>query len=49
MAALMLFATESHSSSQRPCLNQSMKLAAPLRNKFRVFVTTPCRGLSLSR
>jgi hypothetical protein len=25
MAALMLFAIESHSSSQRPCHNQSMK------------------------
>ena len=25
MAALMLFAIESHSSSQRPCPNQSMK------------------------
>ncbi len=25
MAALMLFAIESHSSSQRPCPNQSLK------------------------
>jgi hypothetical protein len=29
--------------------NQSMKPTAPPRNKFSVFVTTPCRGLSLSR
>ena len=29
--------------------NQSMKPTAPLRNNFRVFATTPCRGLSLSR
>ena len=29
--------------------NQSMKPTAPLRNKFSVFATTPCRGLSLSR
>ena len=28
--------------------NQSMKPTAPLRNKFGVFATTPCRGLSLS-
>jgi hypothetical protein len=28
---------------------QSMKPAAPLRNNFIVFVTTPCRSLSLSR
>jgi hypothetical protein len=30
-------------------LNQSMKPTAPWRNKFSVFATTPCRGLSLSR
>jgi hypothetical protein len=29
--------------------NQSMKPTAPLRNKFSVIATTPCRGLSLSR
>ncbi len=29
--------------------NQSMKPTAPLRYKFSVFATTPCRGLSLSR
>jgi hypothetical protein len=29
--------------------NQSMKPAPPTRNKFSVFATTPCRGLSLSR
>src|SRR5881296_2285886 len=29
--------------------NQSMKPTAPLRGDFRVFATTPCRGLSLSR
>jgi hypothetical protein len=29
--------------------NQSMKPTAPFRNKFSVFATTPCRGLSLSR
>lgn len=29
--------------------NQSMKPTAPLRNKFKVFATTPCRGLSPSR
>jgi hypothetical protein len=29
--------------------NQSMKPTAPLRDKFSVFATTPCRGLSLSR
>src|SRR6266446_4654619 len=28
--------------------NQSMKPTAPLRGDFRVFATTPCRGLSLS-
>ena len=47
MAALMLFAIESHSSSQRPCPNQSMKPTAPRQNKFSVFATTPCRGSSL--
>jgi hypothetical protein len=26
-----------------------MKPTAPFRNKFSVFATTPCRGLSLSR
>src|SRR6266571_4671545 len=40
-AALMLFAIESHSSSQRPCPNQSMKPTAPFRNKFSVFAMTP--------
>jgi hypothetical protein len=30
-------------------LNQLMKPTAPLRNTFRVFATTPFRGLSLSR
>ncbi len=49
MAALMLFAIESHSSSQRPCPNQSMKPTAPRQNKFCVFATTPYRGLSCSR
>jgi hypothetical protein len=34
MAALMLFAIESHSSSQRPCPNQSMKPTASLQNKL---------------
>jgi len=29
--------------------NQSMKPTAPLRYDFRVFATTPCRGLSFSR
>jgi len=29
--------------------NQSMKPTAPLRCNFRVFATTPCRGLSLYR
>ena len=29
--------------------NQSMKPTAPLRNKFSVIATTPCRGLSPSR
>ena len=29
--------------------NQSMKPTAPLRDDCRVFVTTPCCGLSLSR
>jgi hypothetical protein len=29
--------------------NQSMKPMAPFRNKFSVFVTAPCRGLSPSR
>jgi hypothetical protein len=28
--------------------NRSMKPTAPLRHKFSVFATTPCRGLSLS-
>src|SRR5439155_3873597 len=41
MAALMLFAIESHFSSQRPCPNQSMKPTTPLRDKFSVFATTP--------
>ena len=49
MAALMLFAIESHSSSQRPCPNQSMKPTAHRQNKFCVFATTPYRGLSCSR
>src|SRR5256886_6211541 len=48
-AALMLFVIESHSSSQRPCPNQSMKPTAPRQNKFCVFATTPYRGLSCSR
>ena len=29
--------------------NQPMKATAPLRNRFSVFGTTPCRGSSLSR
>jgi|ERR1041385_1687237 hypothetical protein len=29
--------------------NQAMKPTAPRRNKYSVFATTPCRGLSLSR
>jgi len=29
--------------------NQSMKPTAPLRNKFSLFATTPCHGLSLFR
>src|SRR5204863_5202885 len=29
--------------------NHSMKPTAPWRNKFSVFATTPCRGLSPSR
>ena len=29
--------------------NQSMKPTVPLRDKFSVFATTPCRGLSSSR
>jgi hypothetical protein len=29
--------------------NQTMKPTAPLRDAPRVFATTPCRGLSLSR
>jgi hypothetical protein len=37
----------SRSHAQRP--NQSMKPTAPWRDKFSVFATTPCRGLSLSR
>src|SRR5438093_11676955 len=32
-----------------PSSNQSMKPTAPLRSKFSVFATTPCRGLSPSR
>ena len=49
MAALMLFAIESHSSSQRPRPNQSMKPTpkafasrlAPLRGNLGLFATTP--------
>src|SRR5437773_12488331 len=49
MVALMLFAIESHFSSQRPCPNQSMKPTpkdfasrlAPLRDNLSVFATTP--------
>jgi hypothetical protein len=29
--------------------NQTMKPTSPFRDKFSVFATTPCRGLSLSR
>ena len=32
-----------------PAPNQSMKPTAPWRNKFSVFATAPCRGLSLAR
>jgi hypothetical protein len=32
-----------------PVWSQSMKPTAPLRNKFCMFATTSCRGLSLSR
>jgi hypothetical protein len=33
----------------RAASNQSMKPTAPLRRNFRMFATTPCRGLSLYR
>ena len=36
-------------SSHRDTANQSMKPPASFSKKFRVFATTPCRGLSLSR
>ena len=35
------------SETARP--NQSMEPMAPLRSKFSVFATAPCRGLSLPR
>ncbi|SRR6266496_3139869 len=38
-----------HRFHSTPASNQSMKPTAPCRNKFSVFATTPCRGLSLSR
>jgi hypothetical protein len=36
-------------TDMRSLSNQTMKPTAPWRNKFSVFATTPCRGLSLSR
>jgi hypothetical protein len=36
-------------SSHAHHLTNRMKPTAPLRNKFSMFATTPCRGLSLSR
>jgi hypothetical protein len=44
MIARHIFLCVEHESS-----NQPMKPTAPFRNKFSVFATTPCRGLSLSR
>jgi hypothetical protein len=45
--------TATYSPLSSPCKitapNQSMKPTAPFRNKFSVFATTPCRGLSSSR
>jgi len=52
MAALMLFAIESHSSSQRPFLNQSMKPTQHFVVSFRLMGTLILKvlgGLSLSR
>jgi hypothetical protein len=43
-----LMSVERAARSNEPS-NQSMKPTAPFRNKFSVFATTPCRGLSLSR
>src|SRR6266403_4521984 len=41
---------EKHVAYQRTTRpNQTMKPTGPLRYNFIVFVTTPCRGLSLSR
>src|SRR6266446_6668200 len=49
MVAFIVWAAfyTSHMRHSEP--NQSMKPTAPLQNKFSVFATTPCRGLSLSR
>jgi len=52
MAALMLFAIESHSSSQRPCPNQSMKPTqhfVAATEIMRSLVFKVLGGLSLSR
>jgi hypothetical protein len=52
MAALMLFAIESHSSSQRPCPNQSMKTTQHFVVSFRSIMKPIVKvlgGLSLSR
>ena len=40
---------DAHEFLPRQSSNQTMKPTAPLRNKFSVLATTPCRGLSLSR
>jgi len=52
MAALMLFAIESHSSSQRPCPNQSMKPTQHFvvsSRSMRTSILKVLGGLSLSR
>ncbi len=55
LIAFLLRSRRTRASGSTICLsrlrmpNQTMKPTAPLRNKFGVFATTPCRGLSLSR
>jgi hypothetical protein len=49
LSSLVRTGTTSKWFATNPRPNQSMKPTAPLQDNLGVFVTTPCRGLSLSR
>jgi hypothetical protein len=49
MVAFIVWAALYTSHMRHSGPNQSMKPTSPLRNNSKMFATTPCRGLSLSR